>query len=657
MKPFGAEDLEPSPKVHYLRRVISVLISLTSLGMIAVALFAHDLGIDADDSWGFSRKVLLLVGIVGLIASERKTIIRVVGIVAMGLQGVTEKARCFISNQPFVQHIHRAFSESSYRMAARVRRFQLYQVVTQNLSRSAKIMYVSIRTGIPGRWILGTRVRRAYSISVLAGIPVILFYLWLVSTGFGEPWPSTTDYYDRLATAFLHGQVNLIDQPNEELLQVDDPYDFEQRGSIPYLWDTSFYNGKFYLYWGPSPALVLIPIKLFTTAEIGDDHLTFGFISGTFIFSTLLLLRLWKESDQVPLWTIVPVVFAAGLVNPIPWLLSRPAVYEAAISSGQFFLLAGIFFNTISFREKGISTPLVCLTSCCWALAIGSRATLLPAILLFVFVNVLVIGHSQRSRQQRTYPMTYLLALSIPLLVGISVLCWYNYIRFGNILDFGHRYQLTGMNLNRIYSQILSVSNVVPNAYNYLLTPMRRLEVFPYVKATWGGQFVLPWLGVANEFYYSEQVTGILRSSPYLLLALLPTIYYGAYIREQHRKGGNYREIVLKTVSNSLWLKTLTMSVAVVFLFFPILLFIVCTMRYLADVIPLLTIISGVGFWIGYEHLHNHPSIRKLFTFLVIGLTAFSVSIGMLLAITGYEARFEHLNPVLFEKLTRFFTP
>jgi hypothetical protein len=45
------------------------------------------------------------------------------------------------------------------------------------------------------------------------------------------------------------------------------------------------------------------------------------------------------------------------------------------------------------------------------------------------------------------------------------------------------------------------------------------------------------------------------------------------------------------------------------------------------------------------------------FNILVVILTLYSITVSLLLAVTGAEARFEHLNPVLFEKLTRWFTP
>ncbi len=45
------------------------------------------------------------------------------------------------------------------------------------------------------------------------------------------------------------------------------------------------------------------------------------------------------------------------------------------------------------------------------------------------------------------------------------------------------------------------------------------------------------------------------------------------------------------------------------------------------------------------------------FIMLVVVLTVYSVTVSLLLAVTGAEARFEHLNPDLFDKLTRWFTP
>ena len=60
----------------------------------------------------------------------------------------------------------------------------------------------------------------------------------------GVPWRVTVHpYYNYLADAFLHGQLNLRVIPPSTL-------------------DLSLFNGKYYLYWGFLPAVTVMPLVL-----------------------------------------------------------------------------------------------------------------------------------------------------------------------------------------------------------------------------------------------------------------------------------------------------------------------------------------------------------------------------------------------------------
>ena len=79
--------------------------------------------------------------------------------------------------------------------------------------------------------------------------------LWLDSGGRLVVWPSHTVYYEVLADAFMHHQVSLRIQPRAELAALPDPYD--PAANLPYRWhDVAYYDGKYYLPWGPAPALI-----------------------------------------------------------------------------------------------------------------------------------------------------------------------------------------------------------------------------------------------------------------------------------------------------------------------------------------------------------------------------------------------------------------
>src|SRR5690349_12670670 len=126
---------------------------------------------------------------------------------------------------------------------------------------------------------------RETSLRIQAGlifILVIFLYVWQVSFGYWEKWPKTTNYFDLQANAFYHKQVALLEKPDPILLALSDPYDMELRSKsgAQSIFDLSLYQGKYYLYWGPMPALLILPIKLFYTKEIGDYLITFWLLTG-----------------------------------------------------------------------------------------------------------------------------------------------------------------------------------------------------------------------------------------------------------------------------------------------------------------------------------------------------------------------------------------
>jgi hypothetical protein len=64
-----------------------------------------------------------------------------------------------------------------------------------------------------------------HSLTILLGLLVIIIYIWLMSAGLWTTWPSTTNYYDQLATAFQHGHPALEIEPDPALLALSNPYD------------------------------------------------------------------------------------------------------------------------------------------------------------------------------------------------------------------------------------------------------------------------------------------------------------------------------------------------------------------------------------------------------------------------------------------------
>src|SRR5258708_8377921 len=99
------------------------------------------------------------------------------------------------------------------------------------------------------------------------------------------------DYYDRLVDGFLSGHLSMAVSPAPELLKLADPYDPEANQPFR-LNDASYYQGKYYLYFGLTPAVVLLlPWKLITAHHLAQYWASAFFCSLAYSATPGLLLR------------------------------------------------------------------------------------------------------------------------------------------------------------------------------------------------------------------------------------------------------------------------------------------------------------------------------------------------------------------------------
>ncbi len=475
---------------------------------------------------------------------------------------------------------------------------------------------------------LNTRNGQLYFLCGLLVSLIILAYVWCVSVGLWTTWPESTNYYDMLATSFSHGRLALEVKPDPALLALKDPYENISREGIPVIWDASLYQGKYYFYWGPTPALLLALIKRFYTNQIGDNILTLVFFVGMLIFLSLLILGLWKGYfPETPRWAVLLSIPFVGLINPIPFALLDSQVYEAAIASGQFFFIGGLYWLFTTFNQPSI--PRLTLASIFFALAVGSRNTLiLPVGFLALIVLIWVI------KAQRARAFTLILAFALPLFLGAVSYGWYNFARFGSVTEFGFRYQLNSFNIFDSVNQVFSITYVPPNLFKTLLNPFERRDSFPFIRATRG--FGPAWFeSFLPEFYlyYAEGTTGILVGSPFVIFALLAGL----------RKKENLNWILISLTGSTL-LILLTLQV-----------FFYTAMRYLLDLIPALSLLAVIGFWNGLYRLQTRPAVRWAFATLGTALCLYGFAISFLLTISSHLPRFRTYNLDLLQQLTSTF--
>jgi hypothetical protein len=323
-----------------------------------------------------------------------------------------------------------------------------------------------------------SRARLALWTAVALGIALIF---WI--TNGVAPWDSDKGnawhQYEYLADGFLSGHTYLSVQPAPELLKLRDPYDPAANG--PYrMWDTSLYNGKFYLYQGPVPALVLMaPLKALTGHMLPQRLAVAVFAAAGLAALGLLLLEIRNRHfpGLSPLGVAL-VVLVAFHASWLPVTLRRPALWELPVVAAAACLWWALYFLW-KFHDSGgrarwgaaAGTALALLLGCRVACLIGAGAL---ALLLFARTGT---GGAARRRWGPA-----LLAGAIASAGGLALLA-YNHERFGSWTDFGLRYCLFGEDYRGIkYSNL----GFIPfNLWVYLFSAPQAGPYFPFLHPFW----------------------------------------------------------------------------------------------------------------------------------------------------------------------------
>ena len=443
---------------------------------------------------------------------------------------------------------------------------------------------------------------------VLSILAVIIYYLWLSGS---DTTGTTTHYYTRLADSFLKGKLYVMGIGRD----------------IPI--DLSYYNGKYYLYWGPVPALLLAPIQLLSQVPIGDFFLAFVFGIGVFLVQSFLLIDLWERYfNALPKWTIHISIFLSGLVAPVYTLrhhTDHARIYEAAIVGGQFFLMIGLLMAFTGVIRPSISSWRLVAAGLFWALAIGTRNILAAPIGFMVLLTVAFVFKINIDLIEK---IKKLASLGLPLLFGFAGLLWYNWARFGSITETGFSYALASIDLQAHTKELFSRAYIFQNLYNYLLHPPAFLSKFPFVYMINGNEEPILSLYNFPDIYSAQPITGLLFIFPFAVFSVVPLILFLTKVFKtkaiknifEHKDIPNW---ILLILSGS-FLTTFT------FLLF----FFWTGVRYLGDFLPSLAVLSILGFWQGYKLLGYKKVEKYIYTVVGFTLAGISIMVSTLLAIS-----------------------
>ena len=263
---------------------------------------------------------------------------------------------------------------------------------------------------------------------------VFLFYYWTASAENTKPIRYFTreanSYSHFMADSLLQKRLELCINPSDALLNLKNPYDAKENAKIR-LHDASLYNKKYYFYFSPLPAwIVVAPIKKFTGLYISQPFLIvlFSFVGYLLMFKFIQNIQNIVQTGSNENSLLIPLCLATA--TSVPWLLRRPDIYELCIASSFAFLMASYCciqkLYLFSFKKRYLFSSGLFL-----AFAVFCRPSqCLAALSICIFV--LFIKHRSPLTVQIKKCLFY-----FPLAIVGILMAIFNYNRFGSIFEFG----------------------------------------------------------------------------------------------------------------------------------------------------------------------------------------------------------------------------
>lgn len=464
---------------------------------------------------------------------------------------------------------------------------------------------------------------------VLAVFFVLLSFINNYSRVIDESEIYSKDYVE----AILDGQFYLKQDPSEKFLNLEDPYDALTRGEeterdVDYLWDTAYFNGHQYIYFGILPLLLtFLPYYFLTKKVLNVSIVVFGFSILIFILLKEILLKILnKYFEKIPFKFVMYffIIMCSGSLVLYANGMSR--VYELVIIVGLYFVLQGLFFIIKAIEKEDKRYINIFLGSLCLALSVACRPTdLLVSLLIVPYLISLLIENIKNFKNKKMPLFKLIIAVAVPYIVVGILLMWFNYVRFGSVFEFGAKYQLTINNIKELGSRIW----VIPTGIvaNFFSIPFFIAE-FPFLT---NHNELLSF----NGYYYIENMIGG-------IFMLAPICFMNLYIIKANKKTENKG---LKIIINSLLIVSLIIAIIS-------LMIAGSNQRYLIDYAWMIILSGILIFMILYNYLKSYEAKKILEKILAI-VTIYTFLVSILAGIVSEKSYMKDNSPKEYYK-TRY---
>lgn len=375
---------------------------------------------------------------------------------------------------------------------------------------------------------------RARSYVLVSTLASLFVYFFFFTNGFIFHYTpedlgqhaQVTDRYEALARNLLKGELSLDYPVDPRLLTLEDVYNPAVRvaAGVPGESSASYYKGKYYLGYGPLPALIDVALLRVGLPALSDNTLAMLFLCLTSIMAGLLVLRC-SERFFPGLPPSIPLLFHIGLAfSPVYiCILQRAVTYETATTAGGLFLISGVYcFLRTEWPSAFGRLFWALLTGLCFGCALLSRIELIMGCFTFSAAALVLSAAPLRHGTVRPWTLVrerlpFFLALALLPVAAVVLTMAYNYYRFDSVFEWGTSYFLDHFD-PRQGDAHPSLRSAVVNTVRTLFQPVRVMDYFPFITFIEGAG--LPdwvWRGVSSA-YNCDRAVGMVWFFPAMVL-------------------------------------------------------------------------------------------------------------------------------------------
>lgn len=353
-------------------------------------------------------------------------------------------------------------------------------------------------------------------VTLLVMISVMLIGIMLARSDkflMTNPWPHHLQYQE-LARSLKAGTVELIEQPvDPKILDAPNPYDTVALyvDGIEYSMDYTYFNGKYYAYFGIVPEIMCYYPWLMITGKNLQNYQMMMILSVVFTFSMFWLVDelVRKYSKSLPYFFYILLSVVTSLSANFVYLISRPDIYNIPIMFAIMFSAFGFaaILHSLGADKKAAKCVCIALGAISLALVAGCR----PQFLLLSGVAIIWLMFEDGFKNRKIFTKDTIAETAlfiVPYVLVAILVCWYNYARFGNIFDFGATYSLTTNDMN---NRGFNMNRLLRSLYCYMLQPAVINTDYPFLNPSYsGGNYM-------GKFLYEYTYGGILVTNTILV--------------------------------------------------------------------------------------------------------------------------------------------